>query len=191
MTALTITAHLVEQTSGIVGQPFLLDGPLAWAEATRPDRDYPPISKEHAPEIPLPLNLWEQDGDWGWRVSRAHYIVAAQTVLEIRKKPADKQLATYTTERKNHHGLGPHKARDLVIPTALIPAISWDVDCADQEWLRLLLDRITHLGSHRALGLGRIRSWDITPGTPDAWKDRPYADPLRPPYWHHQRKDAC
>lgn len=187
MISLRVTAHLVDgRTSGIVGQDFLLDGPLAWAEATR--GDYPPLTRTHAPEIPLPLERWDKNTDWGWCTSRAHYDVHAHTVLEVRRKPSDDAFARYTTEKKHHHALGPHKARDLLIPIAVIPSISWDIECTDEDWLNLLLDRLTHLGGHRARGLGRIRDWEISEGTPDAWKDRPYTKPVRPPYWHTERK---
>lgn len=188
MTSLKVTAHLIERTSGIVGREFLLDGPLAWAEATRPDSAYPTITREHAPEILLPLEKWEQNGLWGWKNSRAHYQVQAHTMLEIRKKPADAELVRFTKEKKNHHALGPHKARDIAIPIAIIPSISWEIECADEDWLRLLLDRITHLGSHRAIGLGQVTHWEIEPGTPGAWADRPMTLPTRPPYWHYERK---
>lgn len=186
MTSLRVTARLAERTNGIVGQPFMLDGPLAWAEATT--GDYPPLTGDTAPEIPLPLEKWERDGLWGWKTSRAHYDVAAQTVLEVRRKPSDKEFARFTEERKHHHGLGPHKARDTAIPIALIPTIWWDVEATDEAELLLLLDVITHLGARRSIGLGRVDDWEVTPGTPGGWEDRPFTAPARPPYWHQARK---
>lgn len=184
-----ITATLAEKTSGIVGQPFLLDGPLAWAEATRQDRQYPPITRGIAPEIPLPLEKWEKDGQWGWCCSQAQYEITAQSVLEVRKKPADQQLARFSRDKKNHHGLGPHKARDFVIPVAFIPEITWSLVCTDVDWFELLIDRITHLGAHRAIGLGKIKEWSYSfHDDPQAWKNRPFTPPTRPPYWHHERK---
>ncbi|MBP7881150.1 MAG: hypothetical protein KAZ70_01805 [Actinomyces sp.] len=186
MTSLYVVAHLAEKTSGIVGRPFMLDGPLAWAEATL--GDYPPLTRNHAPEIPLPLEKWEEDREWGWKCSQADYEVAASSVLEIRRKPSDAEFARFTKERKHHHGLGPHKARDLVIPTAHIPKIAWNLECTDQAWLDRLLRAITHLGSHRAIGLGKVSAWTITPGKKDAWRNRPFAAPCRPPYWHQARQ---
>lgn len=183
---LRVTAHLDTATTGIVGQPFMLDGPLAWAEAVT--GDYPPLTRDHAPEIPLPLVMWEEDGEWGWCTSRALYDVASHSALEVRRKPADAELSRFTRERKNHHALGPHKAKDAIIPTALIPKIWWDIECADEEWLRRLLDQITHLGGHRARGLGHVTQWETAPGEPGAWKDRPYNKPTRPPYWHPERR---
>jgi hypothetical protein len=189
MTSLKITATIEGATSGIVGRDFSLDGPLAWAEAAA--GNYSPITPDHAPEIQLPLEKWQQGDLWGWKCSRAHYEVASYGSLEIRRKPTDREYARFTGDKKNHHALGPYKARDLVIETAIIPTISWDVECVDEKWLKMLISRLTHLGSHRAIGLGKVAEWTIKPGELGAWEDRSFDAPTRPPYWHQERKSRA
>lgn len=181
-----VTAHLEGSCAGIVGQPFMLDGPLAWAEAVT--GNYSPITKGHAPEIPVPLETWEKNGLWGHKTSRAHYDVTAYGSLEIRRKPSDREYSRYTKDRKNHHALGPYKARDLVIETAIIPEIWWDIEPTDAEKLETLLQLITHLGSHRAIGLGKVTHWELADGPENGWEDRPFTLPTRPPYWHQERR---
>ena len=180
-----ITAHLEGSCAGIVGQPFMLDGPLAWAEAVT--GNYSPITKGHAPEIPVPLETWEKGELWGYKTSRAHYDVLSYGSLEIRRKPSDREYSRYTKDRKNHHALGPYKARDLVIETAIIPKIWWDAQPTNLAKLEELLGLITHLGAHRAIGLGKVTSWEFTDGPNNGWEDRPFARPTRPPYWHQER----
>lgn len=193
---LTVTATLDTATSGVEGEPLMLDGPLAWAYAvTAPPGSLPPITSSHAEDMPLPLARWERHSTWGWCVSRAHWTQITHSQTEVRRKPSDQQFARFTRDGRNHHGLGPHKARDTVVPVALIPTIWWDLDCTDETELRRLLHSVTHLGAHRAIGLGHVARWDIQPGTEGAWEDRPMPAPgltgrYRPPYWHHTREVA-
>ena len=184
-----ITAHIEGACAGIVGHGFMLDGPLAWVEAVT--GNYPPLTNSHAPEIPLPLEKWEQGGTWGWKCSRAHYEPLSHSSLEIRRKPADKEYGRFTKEKKNHHALGPAKARDLVVETAIIPAIWWDLNPADEARLIALCRQITHVGAHRAIGLGKVTRWEFTDGPQDGWEDRPFTLPSRPPYWHPERRKTC
>lgn len=193
-TPLRITATLDTPTAGIEGTPFMLDGPLAWAYAQLAPADtLTPMTSTHVDDMPLPLDKWEQLDTWGWAVSRAHYDIQARSHVDIRRKPADPQFARYTTEKRHHHGLGPHKARDTTIQTAIIPTITWDALATDVDELERLLEAITHMGAHRAIGLGHVTAWHITEGQPDAWTDRPMPQPgqtaaHRPPYWHHTRR---
>ena len=120
-----ITAHLEGSSAGIVGTPFMLDGPLAWAEAVT--GAYPPLTKDHAPEIPVPLETWEKGELWGYKTSRAHYDVLSYGSLEIRRKPSDREYSRYTKDRKNHHALGPYKAR-AILEVLTGPSWRWHED---------------------------------------------------------------
>lgn len=183
-----ITAHLEGSCAGIAGQPFMLDGPLTWAEAVT--GDYPPLTRDHAPEIPIPLDTWEHDNIWGYKTSQAHYETISYGTLEIRRKPSDREYSRYTKDRKNHHALGPYKARDLAIETAIIPEIWWDIQTSNLPRVKELLQLVTHLGSHRAIGLGKVTRWEYADGPEDGWRDRPYTLPSRPPYWHQERRSC-
>ena len=182
MRSLRVTAVLDGPSAGIAGNAFMLDGPLSWVEAVT--GDYPPLSREKIPDIPLPLGRWDCDGQWGWMCSAAHYEVVSYSALEIRRKPSDREYARLTRDRKNHHALGPYKARDLVVETELIPEVWWDVVVTDRDWFDRLLSGVTHLGARRAVGLGRVRDWQVFDGPDHGWKDRPFTVPCRPPYWH-------
>lgn len=197
MIPLQVTAHLDAPCAGVIEQPFMLDGPLAWALATAaPAGTYPPITNYYAADMPVPLARWEESGTWGWRTSQALYTVASHGSIEIRRKPADTAFSRFTKERKHHHGLGPHKARDLVVPTTWIHDMTWQVEVTSESQatsLASLLLSIDHLGAHRAIGLGHVARWQINDGTPDAWRNRPMpvageTASHRAPYWHPSRR---
>lgn len=196
-THLTVTAHLDGPTVGLVEQPVMLDGPLAWAaamDARARGIALEPITRAHAPDLPLPLARWEQAGTWGWCTSAAVVDVASHTASEIRRKPATAQMARFARDRKHHSGLGPYKARDTTIPVAWVRDAVWQVAATDRERLEALLALITHLGANARLGYGRIRSWGVEPGPVDGWRERPLPGPdmprqaYRAPYWHATRK---
>ena len=192
----TITATL-----GSIGLPGargadILDGPLAWAYATRAigrgDRlpamrnDLPPV------DFPLPLDTWQDRDTWGWCVSRAHPDIAAHTAVQVRRKPATGPMARYATDAKHHAGLGPYKARDTTLTGTVARTVSWDALATDLDDLGDLLGHVTHLGARHRNGQGHVLAWTITPtNDTEAWRDRPMPDPagahtMRPraPYWH-------
>lgn len=197
MTALTVTASLDQPIIGLIDNPgrLPLDGPLAWAAAVA--GGLPPITPDHAPDVDLPLARWEEAGAWGWCASSARYEVERWISVDLRRRPATAAMARYTTVGKHHLGLGPHKARNVIYEAAWVRTIRWDVDCTDRERLASLLDRITHLGSHTAIGYGHVAAWTIEPAVgPDGWRKRPMPTPgatvaVRPPYWHPSRRITC
>ena len=195
MTALTVTARL-----GSIWLPGrgggMLDGPLAWAwasRATSTGRHLPPLRHDQPPaDFPLPLGTWEVGESWGWRTSRALPDVVALTAVQVRRKPAVEAMARYAPDRKHHAALGPMKARDTTLAGTLARTIEWHVDCTDEDDLRDLLRHVTHLGARHRNGFGEVLEWAITPGPVDGWRDRPMPDKdghvaMRPraPYWHH------
>lgn len=196
-TPLTVTALVDGPTSGLTQRPVILDGPLAWAAAmTTPD--IPPITHEHAPDMDLPLARWDECGTWGWCASQATLDIRHHGATELRRKPHTAAMSRYTGERKHHLGLGPHKARDTVLPVEWVHIATWHVLATDQARLEALLTHITHLGSHRAIGLGEVQSWTLAPDpNPQAWRDRPMPTPgapaqaYRAPYWHPSRRYAA
>lgn len=196
MSSVHVTAHLDRPSVGLIERPFLLDGPVAWAVAELAKRDgiaLPPATREHVPDLDLPFERWEQAGTWGWKVSRGRPAVEAYTAVEIRRKPATAEMARFTTEKKHHLGLGPHKARDTTVAAAWVTRIEWDAETTDETRLADLLSTVTHLGGHAAIGYGHVTKWQIEPGTPGAWADRPMPDTdpheaVRAPYWHHSRR---
>lgn len=192
----TITATPDTPLIGVDATPYLLDGPLSWAWWQR--RGSARILPGHQPEDAcLPLGRWEQDGVWGWRVSRAFPHAVAWTAVEMRRKPNLQAFARYTTDRRFHPGLGPHKARDITIQAIIADRIVWHADTTDQPALEDLLADVTHIGAHAAIGYGHIASWTIEPGPAGGWADRPMPDQggtpqrVRPPYWHHDGRVPC
>ncbi|MCT8158208.1 hypothetical protein [Bifidobacterium polysaccharolyticum] len=192
---LHVTATLDTAACGVEGNPLPLDGILAWAMHAREQDPDPPRGR--IKDYDLPLGKWHACGTWGWKASSAHPVIIGHTSLQIRRKPPDWQLARYTKERKNHHGLDAWKARDLTIPATLIDTISWDINTTDPKQVDSLLRDITHIGSHRALGCGHVTSWTVIESDDqEAWKDRPMPSPgrpgrYRPPYWSQDRQTAC
>lgn len=194
MTDVVVTAYLDTPTAGIEGTEFPLDGPLAWAAAvSAPPGVLEPITAQFAPDVDLPLEKWELHGTWGWCVSRARYDITARSQVARRRRPPDAEFALFTPAKRHHHGLGPYKARDTAVPVAVMPTIRWQAKTTDEARLRELLALITHLGGHRAVGLGHVTSWTVEPGTPGGWRDRRLPAPgvsgrFRPPYWHATRE---
>lgn len=198
MLPLTVTATLDTPSVGLVEQPLMLDGPLAWAAAMAAHaagETIEPITRDHAPDLDLPLARWHEHGTWGWCTSQATLDVASYTAVEIRRKPAVDAMARYTRERQHHAALGPHKARDTTVAAAWVRTAVWQVVATDPDRLAALLRHLTHLGRHRNLGLGHVTAWTITPGAdPDGWRHRPMPGPgqprrgYRPPYHHPTRQ---
>lgn len=194
MTPTLITAHL---DTPVIGEPPILDGPLAWAAAiTHPDP--PPITPDCAPDFDLPLGRWEQDGFWGWQVSRPHAEMVHHSTVESRRRPAVGPMARYTTARDHHAGLGPMKARNTVLAAAHATRITWHAVVTDSDLLHQLLGHITHLGARHRDGYGHVARWETSPSDdPDGWRDRPMPDPdgqvmrVRAPYWHPTERCAC
>lgn len=197
MGELMVTAHLDTPSVGLLEHPVMLDGPLAWAyfqQRAATGEDLPPITDEYAADATLPLETWEQGGTWGWCVSRAHLDITAYGAFELRRKPATGPMSRYTTEREHHSGLGPQKARNVTLASAWVSTASWNLLCTDRGRLEGLLGAITHLGQHASRDMGRIAEWEVSPGIPNGWRDRPLPEPgspvqaYRPPYWHASRK---
>jgi hypothetical protein len=196
-TPLLVTARLDTPSVGLDRHPLMLDGPLSWAYAMHALAHNLPlerVTKLYAPDLPLPLDRWEQDGTWGWCTSRARFTVEAYTAIQIRRKPATQAMARYSPDRKHHAGLGPMKARDTTLQAAWIRRIEWDVLATDPTELAALLQHITHMGERHRNGLGHVTKWTIAPShQPDAWRDRPMpgdGQPMRAPYWHPSRRVA-
>lgn len=194
-TPMRVTAYLDQPVIGLLGNALPLDGPLSWA-AAQIDPAVGPITPEHAPEVDLPLGTWEQCGTWGWRASSARYEVVRWTSVELRRRPATTAMARYTTDRRHHLGLGPHKARNATIQACWVREISWDADVTDRRRLWELLGVLTHLGAHTNIGYGHVARWAVELGVEGAWHDRPMPQPgmtvaVRPPYWHPTRRVKC
>lgn len=198
MIPLVVTAHFDTLSVGLVEQPLMLDGPLAWAAAMAAHTagtPIPPITREHAPDLDLPLARWEEHGTWGWCTSQAALAVAAHTAIAVRRKPATAAMARYTTDSHHHAALGPYKARDTTVPAAWVHSATWRIVATDTDRLHNLLALITHIGRHRNLGHGHVVRWTTAPGgDPDGWRDRPMPGPgqprrgYRPPYHHATRQ---
>lgn len=196
-TPLVVTATLDTPAVGLIERPVMLDGPLTWAaaqDAHARGLPLPPLTHEHAPDMDLPLDWWEQAGTWGWCTSQATLDVTSYTATELRRKPATGPMARYTRDRHHHTGLGPYKARDTLVAAAWVRTATWHVLATDPARLEHLLSLVTHLGRHANIGHGHVASWTIAPDPdPDAWRDRPMPTPgvvgaWRAPYWHPTRR---
>ncbi len=194
---LHVTAHIDTTTVGVDAGWTLLDGPLSWAWAMRAHErgeDVPPITRAHAPDLPIPLATWEECGTWGWCTSIGHPHVVAWTSIEVRRKPAVDAMGRWIPDARHHLSLGPHKARNTVAPAVLVDRVEWDIDATDRTDVEDLLGRVSHLGGMRGTGHGHVTRWTVEPGTRGAWRDRPMptpgapAQPYRAPYWHHTRR---
>ncbi|KMY23301.1 hypothetical protein ACU19_04825 [Actinobaculum suis] len=192
---LRITAILGTPVAGVVTRPFMLDGPLSWVWWAESENFQPALDPNTAPgDADLPLEKWEKHGTWGWCTSEAVYEVTRRTQMEIRRPPADREFARFTKDKKHHHGMGPMKARDTVIPLSVIPKMVWEVLATDPDEVMRLCEQVTHLGGHRARDCGRVESWEFdTPATATGWERRPFPKPgstgvYRAPYSHPLRR---
>lgn len=194
-TPLIVVAHLTTPVIGL-DQPFMLDGPLAWAWVDREkasSRSVPPLTAKHCPDFPLPLAQMETHGTWVWCTSQAELDVQAYTGIQIRRKPAVDAMARYAPDRKHHAGLGPQKARDTSLAAMLARTATWHVLCTDRPDLEDLLSRVTNLGGRHRNDFGHVDRWTIdTDPDSEAWRNRPWPDQYgsRAPYWHPTRRKA-
>lgn len=193
----TITAHLA---TPVVGEVGMLDGPVAWAAAQlamQAGVELPPITDERIHDFDLPFHRWEEDGMWGWCVSAPIATPAHHGAMEFRRKPAAQAMALYTAAKEHHSGLGPTKARNVTTAITHHEKIAWHARVADPDLLTESLDIITHLGARHRNGMGRVRTWTITDGPVDGWKNRPLPSPtgrlmrVRAPYWHPTERTPC
>ena len=192
--ALCVTAHLGTPVIGIDTRAMMLDAPLSWAyaqQALAAGEELEPVTRQHAPDFPLPLARWEQAGTWGWCTSAGQLDIAAHVAAQIRRKPATHAMARYTADRANHAGLGPTKARDTTLAAVLATHITWQVLATDRADLEDLLALVTNLGGRHRNDFGHVSRWVIEPGhNPEAWRDRqmPPVAAARAPYWHPARR---
>lgn len=193
----TITAHL---DTPVIGELGPLDGPLSWASwQDRLARGLPveELTDDHAPDFPLPLARWEAAGTWGWRVSSPIGAPRHFSTHETRRRPATTAMAAFTTAREHHSGLGPMKARNVVLSQTHHTTIGWHAQTTDRAELERLLALITHLGARHRDGKGHVTRWEITPGPAGGWRDRPLPAAggrlMRPraPYWHPEGRIPC
>ncbi|MFB9776148.1 hypothetical protein [Brevibacterium otitidis] len=181
----TVTARLDSPVIEAGRWPIMLDSILAYARALT--GDLPLLRLDTDPEIPLPLERWEDTTGWGWKVSQAHYRIAGYTTVEIRRKPAVEAMARYGDFKNHHLGLGPHKARDIRREAAWIHEMRWHAIATDVDQLVCLLTRVHGIGKHVSIGFGHVTDWQVSPSTdPAAWQDRGFkpGQRTRPPYWH-------
>ena len=191
-----VTAYMQSPVIGYDAHGGMLDGPLSWAWMERAKHRgiaTPPLSATYCADAPLPLDT---HGDttttvgWWWRVSRAHLDVARYTTVEQRKKPATDAMSRYARDKKHHLGVGPNKARDARVSAIWARSIWWDLDSTDTADLADLLGLVTHIGGKHSSGFGHVARWQIEPGLPGGWRDRPEnsTHAVRAPYWHPTRR---
>ncbi|MBP2333323.1 hypothetical protein [Corynebacterium freneyi] len=193
----TITAHL---DTPVVGDLGPLDGPLSWAswqDHLARGLPVPELTDDHAPDFPLPLGRWEEAGVWGWRISAPIGEPVHYSTHESRRRPATGPMAAYTKAREHHAGLGPMKAKNVILSQAHHLAIQWHADTTDRDELARLLGMITHLGARHRDGKGHVARWEITEGPAGGWRKRPMPTSggrmmrARAPYWHPTERTPC
>lgn len=162
-TALTVHATLTTPTVGIV---WPLDEALAqgfyreWARRKSGPRteigrrfedvELGPMDPEWADKLDLPLEKWEQRGQWGWKSSRALGDVQMHSLIETRDGDGT-EIATWWSD------------------------LHWHVECRDgqRERLELLLDLAQWVGDRGRDGYGRVAEWRVEDGAPDdGWHER-------------------
>lgn len=143
---------------------------------------------------------------WGWCATAADESAwGVRSKLEVRKKPAIKEMARYTDAKSHNLSAGHMKAYDLAVPTVFAREVTWYAH-GDPDRVRSLLSRfIPALGKKRSTGSGTVREWvaeewsaSDTDGVmvdgalarrmPAAAADgSPRMGAIRPPYYHHTR----
>lgn len=227
---LRVTARMDEPIA-YLGDMLHLDGPLAYAayhdldERTR--KTIAPIETTDWPiDVMLPVSTWWADyspsahgdvdprlcgtnGDaqqfWGWCCSAADESAwGARSKIEVRKKPALREMGRYTDAKSANLSSGHMKAYDLAIPTVLALEVVWYAH-GDADKIRALLQRfVPALGKKRSTGNGTVREWVVEQAEHD-WsvigadgqltRRMPFgAAPgsarygaIRPPYYHATR----
>lgn len=177
--------------------PIHLDGLLAYALAPlHTPKDEPPPARDETPaEIPLPLDKWRRDGQWGWCASAVLPDSESATIRYWRKKFRTKRAGLY----RGTANLSSGPTREWNIPIELIlcrKMEAWAV--GDRRRVEQVLRRnIRYLGHKRAHGHGRVIGVTVTPADEDyslardGFAMRYLPDPSgirkirpRPPYWN-------
>lgn len=194
-------------------------------------RTIPPIDSTDFPiDIGLPLSTWWVDYDpalhgdvdprllkrrrrgkdgppaqlWGWCASAAVEDGWLRSKLEIRKKPAIKEMGRYTDAKTHNVSAGHMKAYDLAMPTVFAREVTWYAHGELAAVQDLLTRFVPGLGKKRSTGSGTVRAWTVTPHAEDWSVTRDGAPTrrlplgavdggasrvgsIRPPYYHHTR----
>lgn len=216
-TPVRVSARMAEPVVSFAQHPGALDGPAqygAYTAATEAGAELPALSARWAVDFVMPVAAWcappsRADVDarllaadgvavWGWACSRAVYDIDVDSVAQVRRRPAVREMARYAPDRKHHAGLGPMKARDTVYPATFSREVTWFA-LADPDGLLALLRRVTHLGAGRAAGNGRVLGWRVESDESAGvrWRERPLPDvhgvpaAIRAPCWHPSRRMPC
>ena len=179
-----------------------LDDLLAWAsvDAARESGVSDPI----AAKDDLPLARYETDSGWCWKASALRFQVLSEPRLLCRTRRVDYETIAREKERliefranKFTEGTGQYKGFDLRDPVQWVESAN-AYGVGDGAAVEALLKRIQFIGGLRKLGLGRVRSFEISPSNEkDAWRYRHLPEPcadhvpviggLNPPYWDRVR----
>ena len=139
-----------------------LDGLLVWSAAQDLDMERPSRGQALStiPPVPIPVRAVSHGG-------HDIYLCSAWSLSD----DAEPWRHSWTRRRDAHDveclarpfnaGYGP--GRDLLRTAASVLAryCTWQVESDDQDEMRRLLGRITHLGGLRAHGLGAVLGWSI------------------------------
>jgi hypothetical protein len=195
----------------------------------------PPIEVTDFPvDLTLPLSTWWVDYDpalhgeidprllkrrrrgkdgpppqlWGWCCSAADESAwGVRSKLEIRKRPAIKEMGRYTDAKTHNVSAGHMKAYDLSMPTVFAREVTWYAHGELAAVQDLLTRFVPALGKKRSTGSGTVAAWTVTPhgedwsvtrdGAPTrrlpagAVEGAARTGAIRPPYYHHTRMVAA
>lgn len=178
MTPLRVTARILGAIA-MPNDPIALDALLAAAVATRdclppPDCGITPIEVPIAREPARRFHL----------ASQAQYAFEGYDVRWVNRRfPIDRAQEMATAKvRTIRITSGPAKSYRIPLESGRLINDRIDWYCIGEgDEIRALLQFVTHLGKRRAVGLGRVESWEVEPIHP--WEGFPVLRdgvPLRP-----------
>lgn len=213
-----VTAHPAEPIVGLPSNPLMLDGIIASAAytlAAADGLDLPPMTRDQAVDIALPLATWTRPAPdgldpriyaatpghvWGWAASAATYRPDRHTIAEVRRKPALEHMAYWSTAKNHNIALGARKAGNNIHQAVWTRQITWCALATSIDAVNTLLSTVTHLGRLTHHGWGRLLTPPTATVDPEAytrWQHRPMPHPtgapqgIRPPYHHPSRSTPC
>lgn len=194
-------------------RPLALDALLAAAVATR-EGIQPALTRAELRDIDIPVRRS--------RCGRYHLATQAEFKIEsyagryINRRPLIEQYQTIGNAaiKRVDTGSGPNKGYRIPMETVYLELDQLTWWCVgDRTETTSLLSVITHLGRRRAVGLGRVAAWNVSPCEP--WEgfpvlrdgfplrnlplDTPGLSPdagqafavLTYPYWRHEAEELC
>lgn len=109
----------------------------------------------------LPIAKEYFDGDWWYQCSRPFFDCKHVHITHIHRRFNGLESELFCSKiKKVETTKGAYKNFRIPVKLYITPKIVWYVN-GDKERISELLNRVTHIGAHRACGFGAVNHWEF------------------------------